>query len=166
MSISVTQVLPNSPTLGVLTYIPLGGDGFTSPHAAWEVNTQLVGDASGGQLSISIEMDDRFVSLVPWVGIAATQVAAADVEALLNVGEMAQRFDLLSVDPSGGSAQIAELFRPPPALLPGNSVQTLRLRVANITNDLWRLKSYILLFNIDVRTKFPLGPLLFASGST
>lgn len=167
MSITVDQSLPDAPVAGNLIYVPLGGDGLSAPHAAWQVNTHAIADDSGGVLTINCTMDDRFVSLVPWVLMEATQTTPADVEALLNIGHLAQRFDLLSIaDATAGGANHATVFKPPPLLLPGGTSQVLKFRTANVDNTTWKLKSYILLFRIDVREKYPLGPLLFASGST
>lgn len=165
MTVTSTQVLPAAPAAGKLKYTPLGGNGFSAPHAAWEVHLELAGDASGGQMKLVVEMDDRYCSLLSWVNIQATQTTPADVEGLLNIGEMAQRFDLLSVDVGSGS-NIAELYKPPPLILPGGSLQILQFRTDNVDNTTFNLKTYCLLFNIAVREKFPLGPLLWATGST
>ncbi len=49
MAVSTTFTPPAQPTAGNLTYVPLGGDGFSAPLAAYAVQDfQDIGDATGG----------------------------------------------------------------------------------------------------------------------
>jgi len=55
----------------------------------------------------------------------------------------------------------------PPIILPGGpEVPTIRARALNVNGDFVFLEAQIFLFNIRVRELTPMGPLVFARGST
>jgi len=64
VTIAVTSTLPAQPTTGTAVYRPLGGNGWTSPHALYTVNSQSAGDASGGGNQNSVVLDTRFANIV------------------------------------------------------------------------------------------------------
>ncbi len=72
-------MLPAQPAVGQVQYVPLGGDGFRAPFAAYAISSHTVaGDAGGGFAQLRISMDPRFCSLVAWTTIGITQVTPAD----------------------------------------------------------------------------------------
>jgi len=77
MAVSITTSLPDQPVTGVNTYTPLGGDGWTAPHSVAEVSMSLAGDGSGGNNTITLNFDPRFVSIVTYVRLANSSGATS-----------------------------------------------------------------------------------------
>ncbi len=77
MSVAVTVSLPASPVVGNLTYIPLGGDGYTSPRSAQLIEVALDSDASGGTSTVTIVTDPRWENMVVWMAGETDSATAA-----------------------------------------------------------------------------------------
>ncbi len=67
MSVSSEITLPAQPGVGRVDWVPLGGDGVTAPQGYYDIDVQLVGDASGGTASIVVNFDIRYTSLISFV---------------------------------------------------------------------------------------------------
>lgn len=151
----------------------MGGDGFLAPIAAYSVQGhQVTGAVGGGVAALTIEMDNRYCSLVSWLTLTNVQVAAADADFRFTMfGTGTEDVPLIA---QGGLAtsigfttpSINELWRPPPVVLPGGpGVGQIVARMLNVDADVYQIACMIYIFDIDVRTKTPMGPLLWARGS-
>ena len=177
-SVSSTVVLPAQPTSGNVDYVPLGGNGYTAPFAAYQVRSHSVtGAVGGGNALLQIEMDPRFCSLISYMTGQINQGTAADADFRFNVGGLkvpSQVRSGLSVATVSGvsSTTIAEQWDLTPIVLPGGNPPPgatpprLNQLFLNVDGDVYFQDALIYLFNIDVRELFPMGPLLFARGST
>lgn len=67
MAVTADVTLPAQPTTGLTTYRPLGGDGWTAPHAMYMVLMQLAGAAGGGVNQQTMVLDDRWMNIVSFV---------------------------------------------------------------------------------------------------
>ncbi len=175
MSVSESVTLPAQPTTGSVSRVPLGGDGYTAPSAAYAIRGHAVtGDAGGGTATLTINCDDRFCSLVAWVSAGVNQGTSADAEFRriitsaqgLGIPQLAENGLATAVVAAFG-VEVQSLWNPPPVILPGGpDVGRLSYAFTNVLNDVYTLQAYIYLFNIRVRETTPMGPLLWARGST
>lgn len=173
ISVTATFTMPDQPAAGTLDRIPLGGDGFTAPLAAYSIQgNRGTGDAGGGALFVQAIMDQRFVSLVAYATLQLQQATPGDVDIRMSIGGLRQPAQLLQepivATSSTMSAQtITKTWTPTPYLLPGGGVQPdLLFTVANVLADVLSMDALIYLFDIRVRELTPTGPLLWARGST
>ncbi len=149
----------------------LGGDGYSAPHASYTIlDWQIEADASGGRAVYTLNMDNRFVSLVSFLAFQGTQANTLDVDIRYMVGgnagvpRAALSKDLNAGSLNAISQQLNDIFVPPPILLPGSQAATCTVETDNVDTDDYFLSALIYLFNIDVRQKAPSGPLLWARG--
>lgn len=177
MAVTTTFTPPAQPTTGTLTYVPLGGDGYTAPQAAYAVlNHAVVGDATGGAATVLIEMDPRFCSLVSFVSFAVLQATSADIDYRLTVGISTGGTQIPAHQESGvvvaisstvSNAEINKTSAVAPMMLPGaGQAGRISLSFLNVDTDTYRVSALIYLFNIRVRETTPMGPLLWARGAT
>lgn len=90
MSVTSTVQLPQQPTTGSTIWVPLGGNGYTSPHSMFEVDVQLANDASGGDCRLFILTDPRWESIINRAElIVASQAAQAEFTFNLNISQIA-----------------------------------------------------------------------------
>ncbi len=169
MSVAFAVTLPLAPGTGILTYVPLGGDGFFAPFAAYSLTSlTLAGDASGGQAGMDITLDDRYTSLVAFLAPQVNQVTEADLVAQMRVvgnnsPSIVENITLLA---SAVTSDSAALWIPPPWICPGGSnVCTASFVAPNVNGDTSVLSALIYLFNIRAREESPVGLLNFARGS-
>lgn len=177
MSVNSTVVLPAQPSSGTVTYVPLGGDGFTAPQAAYSVqNHAVTGDAGGGNLSVTVDMDPRFVSLVSFVSFRNAQATPGDAGYRLVVStaaggpqipQLLESNVLTAISGTISSSTINHTAKLQPMLLPGagNSGRVV-VQMLNVLADLLQMSALIYLFDIRVRETTGMGPLLWARGAT
>lgn len=169
--------MPGQPTTGDLQYIPLGGDGFTAPIAAYNiVGFSVTGAVGGGSMTLTATMDDRFVSLISYVSIGDAQVSSADadVSIFLSAGNLgmppqalAENVTAIAADASQGGGTIRRTWSPQPVLLAGGRrAGVLTFKMVNVDADVYTLSALIYLFNLRVRETTPMGPLLWSRGAT
>jgi len=174
-AVSSSVVLPLQPSSGDLRYIPLGGDGFTAPKAAYNlIGMAVTGAAGAGSMTLTCTMDDRYVSLLSYVSIADAQVvsADADISLLLSAGNLGmppqaltERVVAISATVEAGT--IRRTWIPTPVLLAGSEKRGLvTFRMVNVENDVYTMSLLVYLFDIRVRETTPMGPLLWARGAT
>ncbi len=174
MTVVDTLTLPDQPTTGSTNYIPLGGDGYSAPIAAYSVaGFQTAGDASAGLLQQAIVCDARYCSLVSWVTGSIQQATPADADFRFNLSSLSNRSVPLMTH-AGATVAIAaaftveinELWVPSPVVLPGGTdIGTIALNRVNVDGDVYNAHAMIYLFDIRVRELTPMGPLLWARGS-
>lgn len=140
--------------------------------AAYSIKAfNVSGAVGGGAASIQITMDNRFCSLISYAAIQIAQGTAADagLRWLINGDTIASIVDTPTANsvPSGvTSFEVGNLFQPPPVILPGSENTALTVFAANVDGDEYFLDAFIFLFDIRARELTPMGPLLWARGST
>jgi len=174
-SISVAEqlILPAQPTTGTVDYLPLGGDGFSAPFAAYNIrNFGITGDGSLGSAQLQVVMDQRYCSLIAYVMVRNEQDTVADADIRIRLSalriagcDLSETVEAMSA--LLGVATLTRTWEPPPVVLPGSGgVGTfLNFRMANLTDDDLFLDALIYLFDIRVRELTPMGPILWARGS-
>ena len=177
MAVAELVLLPLQPDVGNVTYVPLGGDGFTAPHSAYSINNMTAtGAAGGGSLSCAIQLDTRYVSLVSFATMRLIQATdtAVDVRWVIGAAQggiqipQIIRQNLITDIASGiSSSTISDSFNPTPILLPGSQNNgQLSVAVVNVDTDVLTLSAYVYNFDIRVRELTPMGPLLWSRGAT
>lgn len=156
--------MPAQPVTGLVDYIPLGGNGFTAPHAAYSFQVTLAGDASGGSNAITLEMDPQFLSLISYLQCTVSG-AAADVANRLDIG--ATTFDVIyntdAVGYDSVTAIASKLWKPPGAMVTQqnvNYVPFVKSHVPNTDGDTHFFIGRIYLFDKRARETTPLSILL------
>lgn len=172
MSVSSAVTLPAQPTSGVVRYVPMGGDGFYSPQAAYHVSNHAVtGDASGGNATLQVVMDDRHCSLLSYLTISIIQGTSADADVRLSLASgqtplQAFQGPVVAISATVIGQTITKTWNPPAYLIPGGpNVGTIECRALNVDGDVYRIGALIYLFDIRAREETPMGPLLFSRGS-
>lgn len=170
MAIVEVLTLPNQPTTGEVFFLPYGGDGFVAPAAAWVVKGfGVTGDASGGNVGLNIELDNRFCSLIGYHQVSVNTVADVDEDVRMSIRSALEPdltvLGLMVSHPQFGTDCNA-LWVPPGIIYPGERVTTLAADIDNVLNDVYTVNALIYLFDIRVRTQVPLPPLLASSQTT
>lgn len=173
ISVTANVTLPDQPTAGLVARIPLGGDGFTAPQAAYAIAGHAVtGDVSGGNAVINLTMDPRFCSLVQFVTFEIAQGTSADAEFRMRIAgqlnpPMVDQGLQVAVSSTVTGIEVSRTWSPPAVVLggagEGPSIQAI---FKNVDGDVYDINAYIFLFDIRVRELTPMGPLLWARGST
>lgn len=175
VAVSNSVVLPLQPSTGDVRYIPLGGDGFSAPVAAYNViGLGVTGATGGGSASLTVTFDDRYAALLSYVSVANVQVASADadISIVLTAGSLGMPTQALQENVTAISAvvnagTIRRTWSPTPVMLAGAEKRgVLSFTMVNVENDAYTLSCLIYLFNIRVREMTPMGPLLWARGAT
>lgn len=171
MAVENAFTLPNQPlesVFGTSTYVALGGDGLTSPKGAYSIRgARIGGDVSGGLASINCTMDERFTSLVQYVTAQAGGVTTStEIKMVITSNSQASVIDWGTdlVFTAIGATNCGHTWNPPPILLPGNEVSRIEMDWPNVDGDTFFMDALIYLFDIDVRQRTPIGPLLWARG--
>jgi len=177
VAVGETTVLPNQPATGATHRTPLGGDGYRAPMAAYIVdNMAVTGDAGGGGALLQVQMDERFCSLVAYLTVSLTQATDADIDVRYRL-DTSQASSPVATQVQGrrleftvaqvSSATINDVWAPIPVIIPGGGAGGLfSAEFKNVDTDIYRLSALVYLFNINVRQVMPMGPLLWARGST
>lgn len=161
MSVSVSLDLPDQPAAGGVTYTPLGGDGWTSPHSVFEVTVNSAGDVSGGNNDIDVDFDPRFQSVVTYAAIRNSSASVA----------IEMRMTLLPALPRSSPQLQAFCNAVPPNAIDATNLMTwcpppiphftrLQARTINADGDSLSLFMYIYNFQITVLQQVPLASIL------
>lgn len=158
-----------------MEFIPLGGDGFSAPRAAYSISGATVaGDVSGGTAGVLCSMDNRYCSLVSYCTGRINQATPADAELAMTIRELTSgRVPVLSdsgtveaMAATTTSDAIARTWLPPPIICPGaDPVSILSVLATNNDGDVFVMDAVIYLFDIRVREVTPMGPILWSRGS-
>jgi hypothetical protein len=161
-----------------VSYVPLGGNGYTAPFAAYNVQgwTQT-GDASAGNVEFILQPDPRFCSLFTFMTVNIEQVAPASAAFRNTLGGLRQA----SQGEAGSEVAVALLISdvtvehtwvPVPVIMPGGNTPAGQTPIAfrsqwkNVDVDEFQFNAMVYIFNINVRETTPMGPLLWARGAT
>ena len=141
--------------------------------AAYSISSHSVTGAVGGGTSIlRINMDPRFCALIAWATYGVTQGTPADLEVRAIIGSLGSEIprlvrqgDITAVAAQVSTQTILTQWEPTPAILPGGPiVPFVQFTSVNVDGDVYNMDAYIYLFNIRVREKTSMGPLLWARG--
>jgi hypothetical protein len=153
----------------------MGGDGFVAPFAAYVVKDfQQTGAVGGGSMTFRVTMDEKFCSLISFFAVSIQQgtPAAAQQRVVISADQplvptFEENFNGVATATAISIVSNAKTFNPPPQILPGGSATPfLRWQSLNVDADVYSLNAQIMLFNIRARELAPMGPLLWARGST
>ncbi len=163
MAVAITNQLPDQPVLGLNTYSPLGGDGWTAPHSVAEVSVGSAGDASAGNNVITVTFDPRFQSIVAYVRLSNSS-ASAGIEMNLSMFPALPRSQpqlqafANAVPVNALSTTNNFTWAPPP--IPGLS--RLQATTTNTNGDSLTLMAYIFQFQRRALELVPLNVILAA----
>lgn len=155
--------------------VPLGGDGYAAPNFAYSVaGFQVTGAVGGGSAGLTIILDPRFASLIAYMTANITQVSSADADVRFNISDADGHVPRqllqgpVAATAAGVSGQtIGKSWSPVPSILPAGPGQSFcSVSFLNVDANVYQLDALIYCFNIDVRQKTPMGPLLWSRGST
>lgn len=177
MAVASSVTLPSQPTLGSLTYVPLGGDGFSAPHSAYALQNHAVdGAAGGGANALTVKMDPRFCALVSFVTVQIEQTSSADADVRIvvtsqtggvQIPQLTFSDQVTAISKTVNQASIGVTWNPPALILPGaGQAGQIVVQTLNVDDDLAKLSCLIYNFDIRVRELTAMGPLLWARGST
>ena len=161
MAVASTFTLPSQPAAGNADFVPLGGDGWTSPQSMHILRSVLLaGDATGGNSVITVNTDPRFSCIVPWIQVGVLGATAAEdyVLALVSRQRIGQGQSVQHVGNtffsalSGGFA----LWSPPPVI----DVDQLSLTISNTDGDTTILNAIVYNFRLRASEKVPIAVLL------
>ncbi len=161
MSVSSSVTLPNQPAAGASVYTPLGGDGYTAPHACYLAQIIVAGDASGGTVLLEIQGDPRFTNVVAWINPLTITAAAAGEFQITLVEHATSTLPPVAIVGTfphvavGFGGNQAFLWYPPPLYFRGQG----RIQLAQINvgvGESYRLRAQIYCFKIDVLQTTPL----------
>lgn len=166
MSVTNTLVMPSAGA----TFVPLGGDGLSAPHAMYLVDQTLAGAAGGGSATHTFTMDSRYCSMLQWVHMA---VGGSNSDQQYRI--------MMSSNPAGTSPRVgvtgtlvgvvsaistegaSGFWSPPSTVMPPSA--ELNVTFVNVDGDTFRVSCEILLWDIRVRELAPWPYLMNASGS-
>ena len=166
MSVSETIALPAQPSTGRTALIPLGGDGFEAPISYTALEAQLTGDASGGNATIKVEIDDRYTQLLAYAVLSHDQSSAVAYRVDFQCTTEDQLIESGEIQgyASGTTGRIGNYIWEPPAALcaaaPGGQRPNLRYQAANVNGAQYVLNCKFLNFDRRAREEVPLYVLL------
>lgn len=160
MSVSSSLTLPAQPAIGSSFFVPLGGDGFTSPMSMFEVAITQDSDASGGTNVATVNFDTRFESVVVRAEIAVDSVtAAADYAMVLNQSQ-SNRIGIRTQGQTDFNALVGinhAAWDLPPIM----NAQNIRFEADNVdATETAFFSCLVYNFNIDASRRMPLAILL------
>lgn len=156
MAVSDIFTLPAQPGTGTSSYVPLAGNGFSSPHSMWIIDAQLTMDASGGDASVRVSFDPRFSCIAQVLSIESTDTTQRAGEFNITVQDSAAFFSVAKLLEVGVAADHLALWSPPPIVRADRFI----VRTPNI--DTFELRARMILLNYDINapTRSPLATLL------
>ncbi len=165
MSVVSTVSLPSQPTVGFAEEIALAGNGYTAPHSQTNLQVILDADATGGQMTFTVNMDPRWSCLIAHASWQIGSLAdGKNGNFRLQYGMsvfIGQRTDIALSFDSGTAANNMQTWTPPPQLLfnPGISdwIPNLVLKTDNTDTEDAQLFVCILNYKKDAGKRFPLG---------
>jgi len=160
VSVSENVILPAQPTLGLIEYVPLGGDGWVAPQSAFVCDVQVTGDGTGGSAAMTIFRDERFEHLIQFMSLESNITTAMEFRFDLarSVQTQIHNVGTSTVTAVVGAELACQIWTPPAMVDP---IQ-FRARTDNADTFLNKFKCVIYNFNIRASEKVPLG-VMFAS---
>lgn len=151
MAISTSLALQDQPSSGNVQYLPLGGNGYTSPQSAYVLQMSVDMDASGGNIISHVTPDPRFLSVCQQLGWHNTDTTPGPVEAIIRTAGISfvGTITLSGVNPAGTQTG---LWLPPPFW----HSDRWSLQVKNVDTFNLTIRAILYNFKIDAIHKVPL----------
>jgi len=145
-----------------MDFIPLGGDGKVAPSGCYFVRLEVDGDASGGNATLTINLDPRYTNLVAYVNLLI-QVDAAAGDFLLGTftgtGQAAAAPQVVGTIPQVATAVNSNngmfLWYPPPVFYQQEGQVFAAMPNVSAT-ETYKLAAEIFIFDPDIRRLTPL----------
>lgn len=164
MSVSSFVTLPAQPASGQSKFIPLGGDGSTSPLGCYLVELDLAGDAGGGTHLNGIIGDPRYTNLFAFGNAKVTSAAAAP-DFLITLSDFSSgtqnqepEISVVGSMPqtATGAPNATFLWYPPPIYYQGVGVMQFIGPNVDVT-ETYTLYCEVYCFDINVKRLYPLN---------
>lgn len=159
MAITQNLNLPDQPAIGEVEYIPLAGNGKTSPRSAYLGNFQVVGDATGGLITLSVFRDPRFEHIVSFLSAEKLAVAAFGFRMSLGRASISTHNIGITLASQVTGDAVSSMIYAPVATIDAVHWQ---LRVENTDTVVTRFKFLVYNFDVAASLNVPL-PVLLAS---
>lgn len=156
MTVNVDLVLPAQPVSGSTIYIPLAGNGYTSPHSAFAVSAVVTMDASGGVAALRLARDERWEHLVVLMAALVSNTTVAPIQFDITSTSTAVSFVTSKIPTLLPGGTQAAIFTPPPIINP----ITMNIRAANVDSFTLTASFMVYNFKIDASKQIPLDVLL------
>ncbi len=161
MSVASTFTLPDQPSAGNADFVPLGGDGWTSPQSMHILrNVLLVMDASGGNAVMTITTDERWSQIVPWLQLGVLGAAAAEAFSMALVSRLRQgqgQSVQLQSTTNFTTLNLGSAFWSPPPVV---DVDQIIITQANTDGDTMIINGIIYNYRLRASEKVPIQVLL------
>lgn len=169
MAVLKEYFFPDATVAGdTVELVPLAGNGYTAPHSYYAFDLQAEGASGGGSLTIQFRFDERYTSILPYITVRTSSIAAnvnaSFIVASTAVDRVVKPVVLVFTD-AINSADVT--YEPPPIVIPGRpregSTMTTpwaRVRTANVDTEDYALFGRIYNFKIDALKIVPLPVLL------
>ena len=164
MAVSTQVNLPAQPTTGQVVQTPLGGGGILAPHLETIVEMVLLGDATGGDSTHTIQLDPRYASMVSYCFGMSGAGTAIDMIFEIFRGDLTDLRHVANLE-STTLQPNAYVWSPPALILsgqPGAIAPIVRMRSPNVDSVNTTFSVLIYNFVKNVRELTPLS-ILFAS---
>lgn len=161
MAINSAVTLPAQPAAGLTTFVPLGGTGTLSPLGYFLVELDLVGDAGGGNASLTINGDPRYTNQFAFVNLkidVATAAAEFVVSMRLNTAVILNQIQVNGTMPLIDITQPTSSFVwvPPPMLW--ETAGALSFVTPNVAaTETYRLFTQVMVWDKNVTHQTPYG---------
>ncbi len=157
MAVTSEITLPAQPGIGVVTWVPLGGDGVTAPIGYYDVVNQVVGDASGGNATCSVIFDGRYTSLLAWANPKIfADAAAGEFSMDLTRSSAFNGLNVVGTFPGVAEAFVTAnssyLWYPPPIFFAGDG--RVRFNALNVdATETYVLQCQVFAYDRNVRNR-------------
>ncbi len=151
MAVTLDATLPDQPGGGTTQYLPLGGDGYTSPQSTFVVQASEDTDGSGGQIRININRDPRFLSVAVQIGFFNTNTTVGAIQVDIRTSGVTFQHTLPAA-PINPGGTMTGVFMPPPYW------HADRWSISMLNTDTFNLSMRLILLNfkIDAVHRVPL----------
>ncbi len=135
----------------------MGGDGVTAPIGYYDVDAQLVGDASGGNAVIAVTFDGRYTSLLAFANVKVfADTAAGEFSLTLSRSGAFSGLSVVGTFPgvaeSFVTANSAYLWSPPPIFFAGDG--RLQAHFVNVdATETYILQCQVFAYDRNVRNR-------------
>lgn len=158
MAVSLTVTLPAQPATGAgALFTPFGGNGRSAPLGVYDVGMQLVGDAGGGNATLTCVFDQRYTSMVSYVlpQVIADTTAGEFMCQIVDTNVSLPNVRILGTLPGITEATLSAvnssfLWYPPPLYLPGSG-NALSVFVNVDATETYAMDLQIFVFDRNVR---------------
>jgi len=157
MAVSVITQLPAQPAAGDSTWQPLGGNGTQAPIGSYIFETQIAGDATGGNATVTVNGDVRYTNIYAWLaGMIDADAAAGDFMLTISRGggslEAPPRIvgTIPTIATTVGATNSSYLWYPPSLLYNQSGVAAFQCPNVGV-NETYILRGQVFCFNPDVR---------------